>query len=226
MTTGRPTGIVTGIAPEELRDLPIFPLPRMVLFPGSLLPLHVFEPRYRNLTRDALQGTKLIGMAGLNAHGGQADPPSVHPILGVGSVLQAEKLPDGRYHLLLGGVARVQIAQELALKDGYRRVAGVLVPEISTVPPALLAAQVEQVLALWERLIPYLGHDGGALTEWAHQASAPGALADLLAAALATDPEQRQSLLETLDPAVRLSEVESLASKLWHELSGGPTTLN
>ncbi|HEY4102901.1 MAG TPA: LON peptidase substrate-binding domain-containing protein, partial [Polyangiaceae bacterium] len=49
------------LSPEDLANLPLFPLPNAVLFPGAVLPLHVFEPRYRALTRDVLAGRKLMG---------------------------------------------------------------------------------------------------------------------------------------------------------------------
>src|SRR5689334_16300545 len=97
-------------SPEELSaslsDLAIFPLPNCVLLPGGLLPLHVFEPRYRELTRDCLAGNRLMAIARLQPGyevAYHARPP-VQPLCGVGRILCADELPDGRFHLLLRGV--------------------------------------------------------------------------------------------------------------------------
>jgi Lon protease-like protein len=95
--------------------VPIFPLPNVVLFPHGLLPLHIFEPRYREMTRAALDGERLIAMALLKP-GWEADyqgRPPVYDVVGVGRILQDAKLPDGRYNLLLAGVGRARILEEV-----------------------------------------------------------------------------------------------------------------
>ena len=86
-----------------------------MLLPGGLLPLHVFEPRYRELTRDCLAGHQLMGVARLRpgyetAYYGR---PPVYERCGVGRIICSEELPDGRFALLLRGVARAEIAREL-----------------------------------------------------------------------------------------------------------------
>src|SRR6266567_2216926 len=109
---------------DTLAALPIFPLPNCVLLPGGLLPLHVFEPRYRELTRDSLAGHHLIGVARLRP-GYEASyygRPPVYERCGVGRIICSEELPDGRFALLLRGVARVEIARELPPDRAYRRV--------------------------------------------------------------------------------------------------------
>lgn len=104
---------------EELEGfsgrLPLFPLPNVTLFPHGLLPLHVFEPRYRALTEAALQGERLIGMAVLRP-GWEADyqgNPPVHEIVGLGRVVKDERLADGRFNLLLVGLARARVVEEI-----------------------------------------------------------------------------------------------------------------
>ena len=95
--------------------LPLFPLPNVVLFPHGLLPLHVFEPRYRALAEAALAGERLIGMAVLKP-GWEADyqgTPPVHEVLGLGRVIKEERLPDGRFNLLLVGLARARVVEEV-----------------------------------------------------------------------------------------------------------------
>src|ERR1043165_4936677 len=110
--------------PDVLASLPIFPLPNCVLLPGGLLPLHVFEPRYRELTRDCLAGNQLMAVARLRpgyetTYYGR---PPVYERCGVGRIICSEELPDGRFALLLRGVARVELARELPADRAYRRV--------------------------------------------------------------------------------------------------------
>src|SRR5438552_892484 len=89
------------VAPEALAELPIFPLPNCVLLPGGLLPLHVFEPRYRELTRDCLDGPKLLAIARLEP-GHEAtyfERPPVNVHAGLGRIICSDELADGRYHI-------------------------------------------------------------------------------------------------------------------------------
>jgi Lon protease-like protein len=108
----------------QWQRLPIFPLAQVQLFPHALLPLHVFEPRYRELVRDALAGERLIAMASLEP--GYEDDyhgrPPVRAIIGVGQMIGHEALPDGRSHILLRGLARARIERELPVERSYRLV--------------------------------------------------------------------------------------------------------
>ena len=99
---------------HELPDhFPIFPLPNVVFFPDTRLPLHMFEPRYRALTADALDGDGLIGMVLLREPERAAEPaPPVFGVGCVGQIVDAEALADGRYNLVLEGLARFQILRE------------------------------------------------------------------------------------------------------------------
>jgi Lon protease-like protein len=92
---------------QALRKLPIFPLPDLVMFPHALLPLHIFEPRYRKLTQDALASNRLMGLALLIEDEVAGEPPPrFSPILGVGEIVMAQELPDGRFNLILRGRTR------------------------------------------------------------------------------------------------------------------------
>ncbi|HEY4220241.1 MAG TPA: LON peptidase substrate-binding domain-containing protein, partial [Myxococcota bacterium] len=107
---------------RALEALPIFPLPGTVFFPHTLLPLHVFEPRYRQLTADVLAGHQHIAVVQLDEERSDARVPGVAKVAGVGRVVHHERLPDGRYHILLQGVGRAVLVEELPA-DGllYRR---------------------------------------------------------------------------------------------------------
>src|SRR4051794_14779459 len=116
---------------ERWHRLPIFPLPRVQLFPHALLPLHVFEPRYRDMVRDAMAGPRLIAVAALEP-GFEADyhgRPAVRAIVGAGEVIGHEALEDGRSNILLRGVARARIEQELPARESYRLVDATELPD-------------------------------------------------------------------------------------------------
>lgn len=104
-------------------DLPLFPLPDVVLFPDAYLPLHVFEPRYRALTRDALAGARLVGMVVLRERGEEdTDTPATIYATGcAGTIVHHEPLPDGRSTIILQGVGRFSVAHEIAGDTPYRR---------------------------------------------------------------------------------------------------------
>jgi uncharacterized protein len=94
--------------------LPLFPLPNVVLFPNVFLPLHIFEPRYREMVADALASDRMIGMVLLRP-GWDRDYEGRPPIYSVGCtglLTHNERLPDGRYHVVLRGIERFRILEE------------------------------------------------------------------------------------------------------------------
>jgi Lon protease-like protein len=93
--------------------IPIFPLPGAVLLPGTLLPLHIFEPRYRRMLADALAGDRTIGMAMLQPGWERAGAtPPIFPVGGAGRIVAAEELEDGRSNIVLEGVFRYRVLDE------------------------------------------------------------------------------------------------------------------
>lgn len=110
--------------------LPIFPLPNVVLFPGVPLPLHIFEPRYRALIADVLEGDRRFGMV-LPRAGWESDyagRPPVHAIGCSGVIVHTVRLDDGRYNIVLNGLDRFRIISEDHDRE-YRRAAIELLPE-------------------------------------------------------------------------------------------------
>jgi len=101
--------------------VPLFPLGGVFLFPGTLLPLHIFEPRYRQMIEDCLDGPGRIVM-GTPLEGERGTRPAVHPVAGLGEIARHERLDDGRFVILLAGLTRVRI-QEVESDRLYRRVA-------------------------------------------------------------------------------------------------------
>jgi len=111
--------------------LPVFPLTGVMLLPGTVLPLHIFEPRYRNMVEDALGGDKIFGMIQPftpqdDNRGPQPDAANAAPDLFkvgcAGYIEKSERLPDGRFFVQLKGINRFRFAEESSLQRGYRRV--------------------------------------------------------------------------------------------------------
>ncbi len=105
------------------RPVAVFPLPNCVLLPRAVLPLHVFEPRYREMVADCLAGTPYIAM-GLLSPGYEekyyTNAALIEPIVCVGQIVRHEMLKDGRYNILLQGVVRAEIVTE-DRSGAYRR---------------------------------------------------------------------------------------------------------
>ena len=108
---------------EDLGDtIPIFPLPGVLLLPGGFLPLNIFEPRYLNMTSDALGGDRMIGMIQPRPCENVVGDHPVYNTGCAGRIVSFEETEDGRYLITLKGVARFNIKQELAPKNGCRLV--------------------------------------------------------------------------------------------------------
>ncbi|HEX8419768.1 MAG TPA: LON peptidase substrate-binding domain-containing protein [Sphingomonas sp.] len=108
--------------------LSIFPLPGALLFPGMHLPLHVFEPRYRAMVSDAMARDRRIGMI---QPSGEGDKPSLYAIGCVGRIAEVEALDDGRYNLILEGLALFRVIRELDVTTAFRQVEAELLPVLA-----------------------------------------------------------------------------------------------
>ena len=98
--------------------IPLFPLAGAILFPRAQLPLHIFEPRYRDMVRDALAGPGRIGVI---QPAGDGEPPPLYRTGCVGEIVGAEELDDGRYNIVLHGSARFRMIAERDLGTAYRQ---------------------------------------------------------------------------------------------------------
>jgi uncharacterized protein len=119
------------LEPDVLGALPIFPLPNVVLLPGIVLPLNVFEPRYIELVDHALAHGRHVGVPLLRP-GFERDydgRPEVEPVFGLGRLLSHHRLPDGRRFIRLEGVRRVRSVEELHSPSPFRQLACELLPE-------------------------------------------------------------------------------------------------
>ena len=110
--------------------LPVFPLTGVLLLPGTVLPLHIFEPRYRNMVEDALEAEKIFGMIqpfvpqqdNRPLSGAEKGTPDLYRVGCAGYIEKWERFSDGRFFIQLVGVNRFRFEKELPLRRGYRRV--------------------------------------------------------------------------------------------------------
>ena len=184
--------------------IPLFRLDGAILFPRAQLPLHIFEPRYRDMVRDALAGTGRIGMIQPN---GDGDPPPLFQTGCVGEIVGAEELDDGRYNSGLQGSARFRLIAERDLGTAYRQADVDLAAFDDEEPEPLAAIQRAEV----EREARRFGDALGLAVDW----SAVGQLDDeMLVNAIAQvapfDSGAKQALLEEATLAGRADLVVQL----------------
>jgi Lon protease-like protein len=195
---------------KALEELPLFPLPQAVLFPGATLALHVFEPRYRVMVRDVLASHSALAVVQIADPQDldDADHPRIADVAGVGIVVDHAELPGGRYNLLLKGHCRVRL-EELPFVPPYRRARATPLPvSDETVPQADLAALV----SVATRFVSAVREREPSFEFRLPKDVTAAVLADLCAHHLVLDGRQRQRLLETLSARDRVREVaETLA---------------
>jgi Lon protease-like protein len=184
----------------------LFPLPNLVLFPFVIQPLHIFEPRYRQLVNDALHDDRLIALALLQP-GWEEDyhkTPPIHPVICVGRIFQEQRLPDGRWNLLLHGLARARVEEEIETDKRYRSARAALLKDEE--PAAADAERLRRDLG--RRMTGWLAAQGSAQEQLQKllESSLPlGALCDIFVFALPIDVELKQRLLEEADVGRRVS---------------------
>lgn len=187
----------TEVLGPALDALPIFPLPGAVLFPRAILPLHIFEPRYRQLLADVMAGHRCMAIA-FTLGGG--DSPSIAPVAGAGIVVRYEPMSDGRSNILLHGRARV-LLEELPFEPPYRRArARILHDRDRSVAEVQRTALLSAATAFVHEA---RRHDVTVDFELPEGADA-SASADLCAHHLLLDATARQRVLEELDVGARV----------------------
>jgi Lon protease-like protein len=177
---------------------PLFPLPSVVLLPGAVLPLHVFEPRYRAMVKDALAGEKLIAMALLRP-GYEAEyegAPEIEPVVGLGRIVAHSPLPDGRCNMVLVGLRRARVTSEDRSRP-YRLASLEVLEDVDdtlTIPDA--AALRESTATLLRGVAPELVRDPARLEAVLSIDVPPGVFLDLAADVLELGVRDKQSLLD------------------------------
>jgi len=203
-------------------NLPIFPLPSAVLFPNVFLPLHIFEPRYRAMIAEALDGDRMVGMVLLRP-GWEADyegRPPIYPIGCAGLITFAERLKDGRFNIVLRGLEKFRVLGEED-RRGYR-LASIerIVEPVSDADRAAVRAARRRLEAL---LVP---QPEGRGAEPKVPPSMPDEdLVNALAQYLELEPVEKQALLERdsllarCESLIELLEMKVITAR--HKWGGG-----
>jgi Lon protease-like protein len=150
-----------------LLRVPVFPLAGALLFPRGQLPLHIFEPRYRAMVRDALAGDRLIAMVqpkdpGSGSGAGLGEPPELFEVGCLGRIGACEELDDGRFNIVLEGLSRFRIAREAEVDTLYRQVDADRSGFSEEEEPALAMVQRAEVEREARRYADALGY----MVEW------------------------------------------------------------
>jgi Lon protease-like protein len=202
--------------------LPIFPLPNVVLFPNVFLPLHIFEPRYREMVADALAGDRMIGMVLLRP-GWEEDYEGRPPVFNIGCaglISHHERLADGRYNIVLRGLEKFRVEDE----DGSRRYR---LARVTTLHEPLLETERAEVQVARRRLEKLLvpQPQGRAQDPKVPPAMSDEDLVNALAQYMELEPLEKQALLERRGLLERCrSLIELLEMKLIvarHDWGGG-----
>jgi Lon protease-like protein len=216
--------------------LAVFPLTGVMLLPGTVLPLHIFEPRYRAMVEDALEAGKVFGMIqpftpqddNRGPQPGAANmAPDLYKVGCAGYIEKWEKLSDGRFFLQLKGVNRFRFSEELELQRGYRRVKALY----QDFPDAVLQESWHcDRAALLEALAIYGKANGMQVKPEQAEKFSDLELINLLAVSLPFHPAEKQALLEAHELQDREKILVDLlrlgAGSIDDDLETPPRTLN
>ena len=203
-------------AERVIRDfsgvVPLFPLPSLVLFPDVVAPLLIFEDRYRQMTTDALAGEKLIGMALLRP-GWETQyegAPAIEPHVCVGSIVSHEQLPDGRYKLLLYGLFRAEVVEEVQAVPYRKARVKVRPDEVRGAHLREVDERLHQVLAMLPGRRGRVGRIRALATQVRGGGGGPGRIADAAAEVADLEPAERYRILSEPDVLRRLATLADI----------------
>ena len=187
--------------------IPIFPLGGVLLLPNARLPLNIFEPRYLDMTRDAMAGDRVIGMVQPSSQSLSTERPAVYGIGGAGRITAFQETKDKRLEITLTGLSRFAIIEELSVTTRYRQedeTAGIDRNRLLTALQAYL--ELAEIPADWESIVK----------------AETGPLITSLAMICPFGPAEKQALLEAHDLFERSRIMTALVEmSLLHRASGG-----
>lgn len=193
------------ISEQELESIAVFPLPRLVFFPGTVLPLHLFEPRYRAMVEDCTKdgpGAIAVTMLEVGRDAEVDDHPPIKVVAGVGRIVAHERLSDGRHNIVLHGMLRAKL-EELPVGDRlYRRARAIRLDSEG----ASSDGEVAAMLSCAQRVVQTIRREHPDYSLSLEPNQSPCLLTDVIADGLLADHVLRQQVLETLnlDERVRL----------------------
>jgi Lon protease-like protein len=213
------------IVPDEV---PVMTLPNVAFFPQALQPLHIFEPRYRQMLRDVLAGNRMFAIAGLDASqlGQSGDPEPQHRVAGIGIIRACQKNDNGTSNLLIQGLCRAEI-DSIVSDEPYRRIrirALTSEPGASVDETQRLRVELSRLITLKLKLAD---NPAAHLSSYLKNVTDPETFVDIAAFSLCENPALKQTLLETLDVYRRFQlfnrelrrDIEQI--KLRRKLQGG-----
>lgn len=193
-------------------ELPIFPL-ALVLFPGVPLPLHIFEPRYRQMLNDVRAGNSLFGVSYFDASTSDRDAPTVGTVGCVAEVTETQGLPDGRSNILTVGIIRYRV-EEYVDRDNPYLVARVSYFEDDEEDPNVLSESARDVAEIFTRIaraVRTINDERASLPDISD--TEPQRLSFLVAAAMEVDTQIKQDMLEMRSTGQRLSQLREVLKR-------------
>lgn len=184
----------------------LFPLPNLVLFPSMMQALHIFEPRYRQMTSDALADDRLIALVLLQP-GWEADyegRPGIHPVACLGKIMTDQRLDDGRYNLQLRGLCRVRIDTEIDNAKSYRSARVEVLHDIAVTAPHNELLFRRRLLGLVPAWCTTQSQALAMFRKVLKSNLALGTIGDLISFALPLPLEFKQKLLDSADVEQRI----------------------
>ena len=202
---------------EALEALPLLPLPEYTLFPHTLVPFHVFEPRYLKMLDACLAGRRLLVVAGLRPgwEGRHCEEDATYGIGGLGRVVSERRARDGRCNIFVHCVDRVELVRNVQ-DEPFRRVDVLPLPDAhASVPRKEDAVLFDRMMTLATGLARELGQHGGAIGRVLASTRDPAILSHRLAAMVVEMPQDRQQLMASPDPYTRCQMlVDHLSQRL------------
>ncbi len=211
----------TTISVNFAKPIPVFPLDSVTLLPQQVLPLHIFEPRYRQMVEHVLDGAGQIAMAVFRGERWKQEyhgRPPLRPCVCIGQIIQHERLADGRYNLLLQGVCRARIVEE-SPPSAERLFREAMLQPLSTPHAEETTPELDSMRRSVGRMLTEgpLTHFAAAeaVAEYADDEDVPtNAFFELIAFTLISDPEVRYRLLAEADALRRVGVVQDELKRL------------
>lgn len=207
--------------------MPLFPLGEFVLFPRTHAPLHIFEDRYRAMIADVLEGDGRLGMAHLRP-GYEKDyegAPRIHRVITIARVLLQEKLEDGRYNLVVEGIERAEVLEEVD-HEPYRIARVVpMSDDVKNIDSELLMREGTNLARIAEMIGAQVSPKTRPLQNMMNTYMHPGIVADVAASLLVYDPYDRQSILDETDVLRRVRLVSIQLQRILARINAGDVEL-
>ncbi len=221
---------VIELSDESLTELPICPLPNVQLFPDSILPLHVFEPRYVSMINDIFEREEHALAVATLKPGYEPDygeRPAVYPVMGLGAVIAAERQTENTWNILVRGVSRIRMLEELPSDEPYRMVNAEWMHDSHAEDGDPMEERLRNMLT---QLADYAEGAREALHLILAQSKNGASLTNLLGAHACSDPALRRRMLECVNVQTRLrmscQQVGRLLLEVLEPPEGGRDTLH